>query len=232
MWTRAANTSARSSSPTWCAFQLVDSVRVTTVLPYHLWEIAERLARAVTLRAEHQAILRDVDANDPAVAAVLTTQRQPQKSQTRTSSGESGNSRRSPAWLVGGRGRGGGSKPSGELATLDNPRWDLLADVGQGAGDTRASEQLSLDVQAVIDQADEAVRQVDEAGRGLLVLPSPRQRFAQSRTRVCTYVSKELYTRRFADARAAVPIGGYPGHRSGCGGAACPAVRPGASVAG
>ena len=57
-----------------------------------------------------------------------------------------------------------------QLATLDDPHRELLADIGQSAGDDGLAEQLSLDVQAVIDQADEAVRQVNEAGRGL-VLP-------------------------------------------------------------
>lgn len=58
---------------------LVDSVQVTTVLPYHLWEVAERLARLSALRVQHKAILRGVDADDPDVATLLAPQRRTQQ---------------------------------------------------------------------------------------------------------------------------------------------------------
>jgi hypothetical protein len=143
---------------------------VTTVLPYHLWEIAERLARLSALRAEHQAILRGVDADDPDVATVLAPQRQVQEianadveRRVRQLEAFAGLADRADA----ARRR---EQAVRQLATLDDPHRELLADIGQSAGDDGLAEQLSLDVQAVIDQADEAVRQVNEAGRGL-VLP-------------------------------------------------------------
>ncbi len=170
MWTRAADAVSALEQSDMVRLGLVDSVRVTTVLPYHLWEIAERLARLSALRAEHQAILRDVDANDPAVAAVLAPQRQAQEI---TNADVERRVRQLEAF-AGLAGQADAARRREQavrrLATLDDPHWDLLADVGQGAGDDGLAEQLSLDVQAVIDQADEAVRQVNEAGRGL-VLP-------------------------------------------------------------
>ena len=170
MWTRAADAASALEQSDVVRLGLVDSIRVTTVLPYHLWEIAERLARLSALRAEHQAILHGVDANDPDVAAVLAPQRQAQE----IANADVERRVRQLEAFAGLAGQADAARRREQavrrLAALDDPHRDLLADVGQGAGDDGLAEQLSLDVQAVIDQADEAVRQVNEAGRGL-VLP-------------------------------------------------------------
>ena len=170
IWARAVAAVSALEQSDVVRLGLVDSVRVTTVLPYHLWEIAERLARLSALRAEHQAILRGVDADDPDVATVLAPQRQVQEianadveRRVRQLEAFAGLADRADA----ARRR---EQAVRRLATLDDPHRELLADIGQSAGDDGLAEQLSLDVQAVIDQADEAVRQVNEAGRGL-VLP-------------------------------------------------------------
>lgn len=58
-----------------------------------------------------------------------------------------------------------------ELAALNDPHADLLARVDHsGAADAHEAELLSRDLQAVIAQADEAVRQANEAANSL-VLP-------------------------------------------------------------
>lgn len=169
-WTRAAAAAGKLERSEVVRLGLVDSVQVTTVLPYHLWEIAERLARLSALRAEHQAILRGVDADDPDVAALLGPQRRAHELATADIE------RRVRdlevfADLVGradaARRR---ERAVRRLATLNDSHAELLARVGESAGDDGLTEQMSLDVQSIVDQADEAVRQANEAGRGL-VLP-------------------------------------------------------------
>jgi hypothetical protein len=74
VWTRTVNAAHKLRQSEVVRLGLVDSVQVTTVLPYHLWEVAERLARLSALRTAHQTILRGIDANDPDVATVLAPQ--------------------------------------------------------------------------------------------------------------------------------------------------------------
>lgn len=149
---------------------LVDSVQVTTVLPYHLWEIAERLARLSGLRAQHEAILHGVDPDDPAVAMLLAPQR---RAHELANADIEARVRRLElfASLVsqadGARRR---EQAVRQLATLNDSHADLLARIGQSASPDELAELMSLDVQTIVDQADEAVRQANEAGRGL-VLP-------------------------------------------------------------
>jgi hypothetical protein len=79
VWTRAVDAATKLTESEVVRLGLVDSVQVTTVLPYHLWDIAERLARLSALRVQHKAILRGVDADDPDVATLLAPQRRAQE---------------------------------------------------------------------------------------------------------------------------------------------------------
>jgi hypothetical protein len=142
---------------------------VTTVLPYHLWEIAERVARLSALRVQHKSILRGVDADDPDVAMLLAPQRRAQQAadadiEQRVRQlevftelvGQADAARRR-------------ERAVGKLATLTESHAELLAHIGQGAGHDALTEQMTVDVRAIIAQADEAVRQANEAGRSLIL---------------------------------------------------------------
>jgi hypothetical protein len=168
-WARAADAASALRRSDVVRLGLVDSVQVTTVLPYHLWEVAERLARLSALRAEHRAILRGVDANDPDIATLLAPQRQAQELANADIeqrirqlevfarlTGQADAARRREQAVR-------------QLATLNDSHRDLLAHIGQSAGGDGLAEQVSLDVQAIIDQANEAVRQANEAGRSLIL---------------------------------------------------------------
>jgi len=169
-WARAAEAATRLRRSEVVTAGLVDSVQVTTVLPYHLWEIAERLARLSALRAQHQAILRGVDASDPDVAALLAPQRRAHEL-ARSDIEDRVRQLEEFAELTGqadaARRR---ERAVRQLATLNESHQELLAQIGHKAGHDELAEQVSVDVQAIIDQANEAVRQANEAGRGL-VLP-------------------------------------------------------------
>jgi hypothetical protein len=170
VWARAVDAATKLKESEVVRLGLVDSVQVTTVLPYHLWDIAERLARLSELREQHKAILRGVDADDPDVAALLAPQRRAQQAadmdiQQRIRQlevftqlvGQADAARRR-------------ERAVSKLATMNHSHAELLAHIGQSAGNDSLAEQMTVDVQAIIDQADEAVRQANEAGRSL-VLP-------------------------------------------------------------
>lgn len=170
VWARAADAATKLKESEVVRLGFVDSVQVTTVLPYHLWDIAERLARLSELREQHKAILRGVDADDPDVAALLAPQRRAQEAadmdieqrvrQLEVFTGLVGQAdaarRRERAVR--------------KLATLNDSHAELLAHIDQSTGQDSLTEQMTVDVQAIIDQADDAVRQANEAGRSL-VLP-------------------------------------------------------------
>ena len=150
----------------------VDSVQVTTVLPYHLWDLAERLATLSALRERHQQILRGVDADDPDVATLLGPQRRAHELanadiEQRVAqlelfaklTGQADAARRR-------------ERAVRQLATLNDSHAELIAHIGQGTGADVLAEQVSVDVETIIDQANEAVRQANEAGRSLVLPPA------------------------------------------------------------
>jgi hypothetical protein len=158
----AANKTARSDV---VRQQLIDSVRVTTVLPYHLWDIAERLARVSALRSSHRDILAGVAADDPDVAVVLEPQRKAHSLavadiERRVRDLEVFASRVMEADAAKRR-----EEAVRRLADLNDVHRDLVARVGGGS-----DLPETHDVQAVIDQANKAVRAANEAGRSLALL--------------------------------------------------------------
>ena len=171
VWARAVGTATELTQAEVVRLGLVDSVQVTTVLPYHLWDIAERLARLSALRMQHTAILRGVDPDDPDVATLLAPQ---QRAQDAAGADIEQRVRQLEFFtrLVGqadaARRR---ERAVRRLATLNDSHVELLAHIGQDTGHDALTEQMTVDVQAIISQADEAVRQANEAGRSL-VLPA------------------------------------------------------------
>jgi hypothetical protein len=169
-WTRAVDAASKLRQSQVVRLGLVDSVQVTTVLPYHLWEVAERLARLSALRTAHHAILRGIDANDPDVATLLAPQRRAHELagadiEQRVRQLELFADLVDQADAATRR-----EQAVRQLARLNDSHRELLAHVGQSPGDDAMAEQMSTDVQAIINQANEAVRQANEAGRSL-VLP-------------------------------------------------------------
>jgi hypothetical protein len=147
--------------------RLIDSVRVTTVLPYRLWDIAERLARLSALRAGHRRILSGVADDDPDVAEVLQPQRRAHELATddierRVRDLEvfaSAVAEADTAWRR--------EEAVRRLADLNDVHRDLLARA-EATFDPLGSDLLaSHDVRAVIDLANRAIRAANEAGRGL-----------------------------------------------------------------
>ena len=149
--------------------QLIDSVRVTTVLPYRLWDIAEQLARLSALRADHEQILDGVAEDDPDVAVVLGPQRRAHELaardiECRVRDLEVFASRLEDAEAALRR-----EEAVRQLADLNDVHRELLARVGNGIDRLGSDLPATHDVQAVIDQANKAIRAANEAGCSLAI---------------------------------------------------------------
>lgn len=148
--------------------QLIDSVRVTTALPYYLWDIAERLAQLSALRADHKAILDGVEDDDPDVAVVL----QPQRRAHELATDDIDRRVRHLEIFASRVGEADAARRREEavrrLADLNDVHQDLLARVGSADG-TGGDLPEGHDVQAVIDQANKAIRAANDAGRALYI---------------------------------------------------------------
>jgi hypothetical protein len=166
-WQRAVVAAEKISRSDVVRQQLIDSVRVTTVLPYHLWDIAERLARLSALRANHEDILDGVADDDPDVAVVLDPQRRAHELaaddiERRVHDLEVFACRVEEADAARHR-----EEAVRRLADLNDVHRDLLARVGSDADPLGGDLPATHDVQAVIDQANKAIRAANEAGRSL-----------------------------------------------------------------
>jgi hypothetical protein len=149
--------------------RLIDTVRVTTVLPYRLWDIAEQLARLSALRADHEQILDGVAEDDPDVAVVLAPQRRAHELaacdiEYRVRDLEVFACRVEDADAALRR-----EAAVRQLADLNDVHRDLLARVGNGIDKLDNDLPITHDVQAVIDQANKAIRAANEAGCSLAI---------------------------------------------------------------
>jgi hypothetical protein len=73
-WRRAAKAASTIEASEAVRLGLVDSAEIATALPYHLWDIAERLALLSGPERRQAQILRDLDVSDPDVQLVLEPQ--------------------------------------------------------------------------------------------------------------------------------------------------------------
>lgn len=175
-WQRAIVATEKISRSDVVRQQLIDSVRVTTVLPYHLWDIAKRLAQLSALRANHEVILEGVEDDDPDVAVVLDPQRRAHELagddiERRVRDLEVFAARLEEADAARRR-----EEAVRRLADLNEEHRDLLAHVSGDGSDLPAAN----DVQTVIDQANETLRAANEAGRSLAL---PEMNIAGGRRR-------------------------------------------------
>ena len=69
-WDRATAAAAAIQASATVSAQLIDSARILSALPYHLWDIAERSARLSQLRQRLSAAMRDLDRDSARVQSV------------------------------------------------------------------------------------------------------------------------------------------------------------------
>jgi len=166
-WQRAIVAAKRIGRSEVVREQLIDTAAVTTVLPYHLWDIAERLARLSALRADHKAILDGVADDDPDVAVVLDPQRRAHELASDDIELRVRDLEVFADCVADADAALRREEAVRRLADLNGVHRDLLARVGS-RNDGRGSDLPQVhDVQAVIDQATKAIRAANEAGRSL-----------------------------------------------------------------
>jgi hypothetical protein len=151
----------------------IDSIEVGAVLPYHLWEIAERLALLSRPEAEQQRIVgrRHLDVSDPDVSRLLDRQR---RSRDLTLADiESRVLALEEFAELAARADAAVARREGieELAGLDADYGELEARLGRTENVLNADGHLSDQLRTVTEAADEAVRRMNEAGRALHQIP-------------------------------------------------------------
>jgi len=175
VWSRAARSADTISGSEVVKEQRVDSVRVSVVLPNWLWDIAEKLALLSEVRTGERKIPFGLDAGAPEVSMALGQQRRVRDIaaadiERQVQQLEVLADRVTEADAAVRKVRAA-QEALRQLAALNDSHANLLARVDHsGAADTHEAQLMSRDAQAVIAQADEAVRQANEAASGL-VLP-------------------------------------------------------------
>ena len=167
LWKRAVDARNKIASADVVDDGRIDSVQIGEVLPQRLWDIAERLARLAEVRARHREILDGVPPDDPDVAPAVTRQRRAQElaladATRRVNDLETFADLVTAADLA-------ARKESivRELNDLDDTHAELLAGIGDTDLDADLAHQLANDATAVIEQAKQAIEQVNEAALAL-----------------------------------------------------------------
>lgn len=165
LWCRAEIAASAIRESAVIRAKLVDSAGVTAALPYRLWEIAGKLARLSALRAEQRAILGGITKGDPDISFVLDPQLSANERAEADAEQCVGRIEELASALAEADAARRRAEAVYELQTLTSDYQELLA--GLGPVTPAVGEHVPGQVQAVIDQASEAIRKANEAGLGL-----------------------------------------------------------------
>jgi hypothetical protein len=163
---RAARTIRRSDA---VRDGLIDTVEVAAVLPYHLWDIAERLALLSAPERRLSAIMRHLDETDPDVRAVLEPQQRTRDLAVADVEQRVGRLEAFAGLTVRADTARKRQRAIAELAELNPDYEELLTRLGDTENDLSPAGHPADELRAVADDAGEAVRLANEAGRSLLL---------------------------------------------------------------
>jgi hypothetical protein len=150
---------------------LIDTVEIAAVLPYHLWDIAERLALISATERRLPSILQGVDVSDAEIQAVLGPQRRVHDLAVADVEQRIGRLEEFAALAAKADAAGRRKKVVAELAGLNPHYEELLVRLGEPADGLSLTGHSADELRAVAAAADDAVRRANEAGRAL-VIPS------------------------------------------------------------
>jgi hypothetical protein len=150
---------------------LIDTVEIAAVLPYHLWDIAERLALMSATERRLPAILRGVDTNDSEIQAVLGPQRRVHDLAVADVEQRIGRLEEFAALAAKADSARKRQRAIAELADLNPDYEELLIRLGEPGNALTVTGHSGDELRAVAAAADDAVRRANEAGRAL-VIPS------------------------------------------------------------
>jgi hypothetical protein len=170
LWERAARAARTIRRSDAVRDGLIDTVEVAAVLPYHLWDIAERLALLSAPERRLSTIMRHLDETDPDVRAILEPQQRTRDLAVADVEQRVGRLEAFAGLTVKADTARKRQQAIAELAELNPDYEELLARLGDTENVLSPTGHSADELRAVADDAGEAVRLANEAGRSL-VLP-------------------------------------------------------------
>ncbi|MGH3206430.1 MAG: hypothetical protein ACRDNO_01575 [Trebonia sp.] len=170
-WQRASQAARTIRASESVRLGLINSVEVAAVLPYHLWDVAERLALLSGPERRQATILRDLDASDPDVQVVLGPQRHAHELALADIDRRTGRLEEFAALAAGADAARKRRRALEDLARLNGDYAELLVRLGDTDDALTAVGGPAGELRAMAAEADHAVRLANEAGRAL-ILPS------------------------------------------------------------
>lgn len=171
-WQRASQAARTIRASESVRLGLINSVEVTAVLPYHLWDIAERLALLSAPGRRQAEILRDLDAGDPDVQVVLRPQQRAHELALADVDQRVGRLEDFAFLAATADAARKRRRAIEELTALNADYEEILLRLGDGDDALTGSGRPAGELRAMAAEADDAVRRANEAGRAL-ILPPP-----------------------------------------------------------
>ena len=170
-WRRARKAARAIQAAEAVRLGLIDTVEIAAVLPYHLWDIAERLALMSAAERRLPAILQGVDTSDAGIQAVLGPQRRVHDLAVADVEERIGRLEEFAALAAKADAARKRKNTVAELAGLNPHYEELFIRLGEPASGLTVTGHSADQLRAVAAAADDAVRCANEAGRAL-VIPS------------------------------------------------------------
>ena len=170
-WQRASQAARTVEASESVRLGLINSVEVAAVLPYHRWDIAERLALLSGPERRQASILRDLDIDDPDVQVVLGPQRQALELALADIDRRIGRLEEFADLAAKADAARKRRRALEELARLNGDYQELLVRLGDVDDALTAAGRPAGELRIMAAEADDAVRLANEAGRAL-VIPS------------------------------------------------------------
>jgi hypothetical protein len=171
-WQRASQAARTIRASESVRLGLINSVEVAAVLPYHLWDIAERLALLSGPERRQATILRDLDVSDPDVQVVLGPQRHAHELALADIDRRIGRLEEFAALAASADAARKRRRALEDLARLNGDYAELLVRLGDEDDALTAAGRPAAELRAMAAEADDAVRLANEAGRALILPPA------------------------------------------------------------
>lgn len=168
-WQRASAAARSIRASESVSLGLINSVEVAAVLPYHLWDIAERLALLSAPARRQSAILRDLDPGDPDVQLVLGPQRRAHDLAVADVERRIARLEEFAALAARADAARKRRRALEELAGLNADYEDLLVRLGDAENALGGAGRPAGELRAMAAEAQDAVRRANEAGRALVI---------------------------------------------------------------
>jgi hypothetical protein len=171
-WQRASQAARTIRASESVRLGLINSVEVAAVLPYHLWDVAERLALLSGPERRQASILRGLDVTDPDVQLVLGPQRKAHELALADIDRRIGRLEEFAALASKADAARKRRRALEELAGLNGDYQELLVRLGDLEDALTEAGRPAGELRAMAAEADDAVRLANEAGRALILPPA------------------------------------------------------------